>query len=308
LIQTAAITPTREGIEAARLAAQAAHVRTAIPSALVGVVVVAIVTVVIAGLFAGIADPRLFAWWLVAMAMPLLLLATTAAVILVRQPGDAEVVRLWLPVGRSLGFMMNLAVIVSPWVLLPGAQPLLRTLMLILYILFMATEVLANAQTHGRTWLTLIGVPASLGAFLVANQSAHAVPLTAFLAVVGASLFVLEGLLVRVKSQAFDADLRLRDARAMPPTSMLPAMPPASMLSAMSPPVPQTINASDAGLTRRQIEVLGLLARGMTNKQIAGVLAISPATVKTHVADIIAITGAANRTGATMQAQALGLL
>lgn len=58
-----------------------------------------------------------------------------------------------------------------------------------------------------------------------------------------------------------------------------------------------------ARLPPRQREVLGLLAEGRTNKEIARRLGISPATVKIHVARLIAWLGAVNRTDAVARAQ-----
>src|SRR5205085_938082 len=43
-----------------------------------------------------------------------------------------------------------------------------------------------------------------------------------------------------------------------------------------------------AGLTSREVEVLGLLARGLTNRQIAERLVISPKTAGNHVEHIYA--------------------
>jgi len=43
----------------------------------------------------------------------------------------------------------------------------------------------------------------------------------------------------------------------------------------------------DHGLTEREREVLGLLARGLTNQQIAGRLIISPITARNHVSNIL---------------------
>lgn len=53
-----------------------------------------------------------------------------------------------------------------------------------------------------------------------------------------------------------------------------------------------------AELTRREREVVGLLARGMTNQQIADELVISLHTAIRHVANILEKTGAPNRTAA----------
>jgi DNA-binding CsgD family transcriptional regulator/pimeloyl-ACP methyl ester carboxylesterase len=55
---------------------------------------------------------------------------------------------------------------------------------------------------------------------------------------------------------------------------------------------------NDVGLTRREIEVLRLLAAGKTNRQIAGTLFISLNTVSHHVRNIFAKTRSANRTEA----------
>lgn len=61
-------------------------------------------------------------------------------------------------------------------------------------------------------------------------------------------------------------------------------------------------------LTGRQLEVVRLMAKGQSNKDIARRLGIAPATIKTHVAQVIALTGASNRTEAAMRAGELGLL
>ena len=61
-------------------------------------------------------------------------------------------------------------------------------------------------------------------------------------------------------------------------------------------------------LTRREQEVLELLAEGLPNKAIAGRLAISDQTVKFHVASISAKLGATNRTDAVRIALRRGLL
>ena len=63
-----------------------------------------------------------------------------------------------------------------------------------------------------------------------------------------------------------------------------------------------------AGLTPREIEVLCLLARGLSNKQIAASLVITPKTVGNHVEHIYAKTGASNRAGAGLFAVQHGLL
>ena len=61
------------------------------------------------------------------------------------------------------------------------------------------------------------------------------------------------------------------------------------------------------GLTRREVELLGLVAAGKTDREIAEELVISVRTVTTHVSNILNKTGTANRTEATAYAIRQGL-
>ena len=62
------------------------------------------------------------------------------------------------------------------------------------------------------------------------------------------------------------------------------------------------------GLTRRQVDVLRLLAAGRSNREIAAELVISPRTAEHHVQDVYARIGVATRAGAALYAMEHGLL
>jgi DNA-binding NarL/FixJ family response regulator len=62
------------------------------------------------------------------------------------------------------------------------------------------------------------------------------------------------------------------------------------------------------GLSSREVEVLVLLARGMTKKQIAAELTISAKTVSAHVEHIYAKLGVNSRGGAALFAMRHGLV
>jgi two-component system, NarL family, response regulator LiaR len=64
----------------------------------------------------------------------------------------------------------------------------------------------------------------------------------------------------------------------------------------------QPVDASNLGLTEREREVLGLVARGLANKLIARELGIAEKTVKTHVSSILAKLGVTDRTQAALLA------
>jgi LuxR family maltose regulon positive regulatory protein len=61
-------------------------------------------------------------------------------------------------------------------------------------------------------------------------------------------------------------------------------------------------------LTDREQEILDLLAAGLTNREIADTLAISPETVKKHTGSIYGKLGVSNRTEAAARARELDLL
>ena len=63
-----------------------------------------------------------------------------------------------------------------------------------------------------------------------------------------------------------------------------------------------------AALTDREREILILVARGLSNDEIAGKLVISPATVKTHLARIMQKLDAHDRAGLVIAAYESGLV
>jgi len=55
-------------------------------------------------------------------------------------------------------------------------------------------------------------------------------------------------------------------------------------------------------LSRRQSEVLGLVSKGCTNREIAETLSLTPETVKTHMTGLMMKLGAKNRTELALMA------
>ena len=62
-----------------------------------------------------------------------------------------------------------------------------------------------------------------------------------------------------------------------------------------------------AGLTSREVEILGLVTRGNSNRDIAQQLHISEKTVRNHLEHIYAKAEVSNRTGAILFAIEHGL-
>jgi DNA-binding CsgD family transcriptional regulator len=81
----------------------------------------------------------------------------------------------------------------------------------------------------------------------------------------------------------------------------------AAVLGAAGHRVPRR-REGPAGLTVREVEVLRLVARGLSNKEVAERLFISPKTVANHVEHIYAKIDASTRAAASLFAMHHGLL
>ena len=69
-----------------------------------------------------------------------------------------------------------------------------------------------------------------------------------------------------------------------------------------------TVSAADRVLSPRELEVLALVASGLSTGSIAGELFVSPNTVRAHVRNILGSLGARNRPHAVAIAFAAGLI
>jgi DNA-binding NarL/FixJ family response regulator len=62
-------------------------------------------------------------------------------------------------------------------------------------------------------------------------------------------------------------------------------------------------DTAPSGLTARQMDVVRLLARGLSNKAIARDLGVSEGTIKVHLLAVFRVLGVRNRTSAVLEAQ-----
>ncbi len=103
----------------------------------------------------------------------------------------------------------------------------------------------------------------------------------------------------------FESDSEAR-ASGLPFDALLVA--PAAEPLRAGAPLAAADEAIEDPLTPRELQVLELLAAGLSNKGIGARLGISDQTVKFHVASICGKLGAANRTDAVRRALRRGLI
>jgi DNA-binding NarL/FixJ family response regulator len=73
-------------------------------------------------------------------------------------------------------------------------------------------------------------------------------------------------------------------------------------------PAPELVSYESAGLTRRELEILQLVAEGHSNAQLAKMLWVTEQTVKFHLSNIYRKLDVSNRTEASRWAQVHGVL
>ncbi|HEY5028301.1 MAG TPA: response regulator transcription factor [Candidatus Angelobacter sp.] len=89
------------------------------------------------------------------------------------------------------------------------------------------------------------------------------------------------------------------------PTVILKEVP---VLAVAGPFVIDETRMKESGLTPREIEILGLIASGLSNREIAARLFVSENTVKTHSSRLFEKLGAKRRTQAVQFGKAAGLI
>jgi len=89
---------------------------------------------------------------------------------------------------------------------------------------------------------------------------------------------------------------------------LIPAEAPPAFAPNTASFAPDTASQQTLGITARELEILTLIARGFSNREIATQLFVSENTVKTHCSRAFDKLGAARRTQAVRRGKELGLL
>jgi DNA-binding CsgD family transcriptional regulator len=110
-------------------------------------------------------------------------------------------------------------------------------------------------------------------------------------------------LLARRRGDPVQADALLREAARLAERIGMPGL--LAKIRALGSPAPGA--ALPDGLSPREVQILGLVAQGLSNRQVGTTLSISEHTAANHVRSILRKTGCANRTEAASYAHRHGL-
>ena len=139
------------------------------------------------------------------------------------------------------------------------------------------------------------------------ESRSEATPLTFYLVAIPQTLY--DRMVDVVRRQLGEAAFSAAWARgrSMTPEQALAAqgtaeMPLSAATESPSPPPAKTSSTYPSGLTAREMEVLRLVAQGLTDAQVAEQLVISPRTVNTHLTSIYGKIGVSSRSAATRYA------
>jgi NarL family two-component system response regulator LiaR len=155
-----------------------------------------------------------------------------------------------------------------------------------------------------RTWKTVLAYGLAAGALIAVLQLVE----YRFL-VVEHALAIYGGLVALLFSGlGIWLGLRITRPRPAPPTVIVKEVPVPVTVPVTAPFVPDAARLERLGITRREHEVLQLIAVGMSNREIAERLFVSENTVKTHASRLLDKLQARRRTEAVQLAKQAGLI
>ncbi len=190
------------------------EVRTEIGNSVAGALLLALAVLYFGTAFWGRVEPWLIIPWLLILAAGLVAWITALVLIVVRRPDDQELARGWAPAGRNGMILCNLVAMAGVWIFLPATDAGQLPVVLVIYMCFLSIQVLGATEATQAPAPAVLGVLASLIAYLLIQETPHSVPLSITLAVFGAAALVMRSLIRRAVIQATEAQALTEQAAA----------------------------------------------------------------------------------------------
>jgi signal transduction histidine kinase len=161
--------------------------------------------------------------WTVMVIIVVVVMVLVPVLVFLRKPDDAEIMRIWSPVGKLCAILFDTAVAASVWMLLPYASEPLRLLMVIFYAACVSGQVISTAESLGTILYGVVTIFGSAAIFFLINPGPYSVPLSLFLAAFGALMIgvaatlkvaIRSAIRARLDAEAISAELTAtRDAK-----------------------------------------------------------------------------------------------
>lgn len=173
----------------------ASEMRNELAGSLIGLGGLSAVTLYTYLVFRPYADPIGLHVWALSMAAILGQWLVGLVVMWRRRPSDAEMLRVWLPAGRTTMTLSNIATAGSVWLLLPVAPDPLRLVMIVLYLSYIVVQLsIATEGTQVATSAVVL-VLGSVIAVVGTTGEPYSLPLALFLTMIGAMLLAVRRLI-----------------------------------------------------------------------------------------------------------------
>lgn len=142
-------------------------------------------------LFAPIAPRHILNLWTILMGAAIFVMMAVPLIVIVRNPSDDEVVRVWAPVGKAVAVQYDITVALSIWMLLPYANEDLRLLMVIFFISAICGQVISTAEALANNAFGIGTILGSIVIFYLMTPGPYSVGIAIFCATFGLLLFAV---------------------------------------------------------------------------------------------------------------------
>lgn len=181
-------------------------------TAWIGVLLLASVIAYLSVTFADAVDPLVLGLWSGAFALVLLVWCGAMAMAMGRDPGDREILRIWIPLFKGVAIAANLLIAASVWLFLPAAGPELFALMLVMYVWYIPIQMIAENRATRVSVLATLMVLGSLVVFVVTHPAPYSTALSVFLLVFAVSVLAMRRVIHRAVAEAIMAKLEAERA------------------------------------------------------------------------------------------------
>lgn len=181
-------------------------------TAWIGVLLLASVIAYLSVVFADDVDPLALGLWSGAFAVVLLTWCGGMAVAMTRDPGDREILRIWIPLFKAVAIAANLLIAASVWLFLPVAEPELFALLLVMYVWYIPIQMIAENRATRVSVLATLMVLGSLVVFVVTHPAPYSTALSVFLLVFTVSVLAMRQVIQRAVAEAIMAKLEAERA------------------------------------------------------------------------------------------------